>query len=487
MTDQHSELADLLVDWLPRQRWFAGKGRAGGQPRVVQDVQLSSGRNTDTSTSTSTAASTSPAAVLRLLVIEVEFDDGGPADYYQVPVVIRPDSPFGHDTFLIGESSIGLVYDGLRDTDGNAALLAYLRRGASREGLTATTVETLDEGELPPRSIGAEQSNTSIVYGEAYILKVFRRLWPGMNPDLEITRVLARAGSEHVARPVAWLSGQLSGVPTTFAFMQDFLRTGAEGWLLALASVRDLYAEGDLHADEVGGDFAAEAERLGAATAQVHRHLAAALPTRPADPAALAALADYLHRRLDDALAALTELAPFEATLRAAYDEVRTARHLGPFQRIHGDLHLGQVLRVESGWVLFDFEGEPARPVPDRTQLESPLRDVAGMLRSFDYAAQSMLLERPDEPALAYRALEWADHNRDAFCRGYGAESGRDPRDDHALLRALELDKAVYEVLYETRHRPGWISIPMRSIERLTSEPEGRGAAAPALEGSDHA
>ncbi|MCK9930540.1 aminoglycoside phosphotransferase [Frankia sp. Mgl5] len=452
MTDHHSELTALLSDWLPRQRWFAGKGRPGGRLRVGQDVRLS--------------LDAAVKAAMHLLVVEVRYDDGGLSDHYQVPVVIRPDAPFGHEGFLIGESSVGLVYDGLHDSDGSAALLDYLRRGASREGLTATAVESLDD--LPAHAVGAEQSNTSIVYGDAYILKVFRRLWPGTNPDLEITRVLARAGSEHVARPVAWLSGQLSGVPTTFAFMQDFLRTGAEGWLLALASVRDLYAEGDLHADEVGGDFAAEAERLGAATAQVHRDLAAALPTRPADAAALGEVADYLHSRLDAALAAVAELAPFEAALRTAYDEVRSADHAAPFQRIHGDLHLGQVLRVESGWVLFDFEGEPARPVPERTLLESPLRDIAGMLRSFDYAAQSMLLERSDEPSLAYRALEWADRNRDAFCRGYGAVSGADPRDGSAVLRGLELDKAVYEVLYEARHRPGWISIPLRSVERLT-------------------
>ncbi|WP_018638698.1 maltokinase N-terminal cap-like domain-containing protein [Parafrankia elaeagni] len=467
MTD-HSELTALLSDWLPRQRWFAGKGRAGGRLRVEQDIRLT--------------LDSQAKAVLRLLVIQVSYDDGGPGDYYQVPVVIRGDSPFGHEGFLIGESAGGMVYDGLRDADGNAALLTYLRRGASREGLTATAVETLED--LTARPVGAEQSNTSVVYGEAYILKVFRRLWPGMNPDLEITQVLARAGSGHVARPVAWLSGQLSGIPTTFAFMQDYLRTGAEGWLLALASVRDLYAEGDLHADEVGGDFAAEAERLGAATAQVHRDLAGALPTRPADAATLGAVADYLHQRLDGALAAVTELAPFETALRTAYDAVRGIEHPAPFQRIHGDLHLGQVLRVESGWVLFDFEGEPARPVPERTVLESPLRDVAGMLRSFDYAAQSMLLERQDEPALAYRALEWADRNRDAFCRGYGARSGTDPRDEGALLSAFELDKAVYEVLYEARHRPGWIGIPLRSVARLTGDPEQQ-RAKPALRASD--
>jgi maltokinase len=138
------------------------------------------------------------------------------------------------------------------------------------------------------------------------------------------------------------------------------------------------------------------------------------------------------------------------------------------FQRIHGDLHLGQVLRTDAGWVLFDFEGEPARPVSDRTGLYSPLRDVAGMLRSFDYAAQSMLLEREGEAGLGYRAQEWAERNREAFCRGYASVIGTHPNAYGAVLRGLELDKAVYEVLYEIRHRPYWIDIPLGSVERLT-------------------
>lgn len=446
MRDHHSELIDLLTAWLPRQRWFAGKGRSAARLRVAQDIVV--------------------AGPLRLLVVQVLYADGGPPDHYQVPLIIRADAPFGHEGFLVGETADGLVYDGLHDPDGSAALLEFIRRGTSRDGLSATAVEVLED--LPAHAVGAEQSNTSIVYGEAYILKVFRRLWPGANPDLEVTGALARAGSSHVARPVAWLTGQLDGVPTTFAFMQDFLRTGTEGWLMALTSVRDLYAEGDLHADEVGGDFAAEAERLGAATAEVHRDLARTLPTRAADREALADVAAYLHRRLDGALTSVTELAPYEDTLRAVYDDLAVSPRPAPFQRVHGDLHLGQVLRVDSGWVLFDFEGEPARPVIERTQLESPLRDVAGMLRSFDYAAQSMLLERPDEPYISYRAQEWAERNRDAFCRGYGSVAGTDPREAGSVLHAFELDKAVYEVLYEARHRPTWIGIPLGSVDRLT-------------------
>ncbi|KLL12744.1 MULTISPECIES: maltokinase N-terminal cap-like domain-containing protein [Protofrankia] len=453
MVGGNSDLVALLTSWLPRQRWFAGKGRPWAGLRVVRNVRLSD--------------------LLHHFVVEVRYADGGLADHYQIPLVVRPDAPYGHEAFFVGKSADGLIYDGLHDPDGSAALLAFIRGRTAHDGLVPYTLEELEL--FPAHVIGAEQSNTSVVYGDAYILKVFRRLWPGTNPDLEMTRALADAGSPSVARPLAWLDGVLDGQRTTFAFMQEFLRSGTEGWRLALASVRDLYAEADLHADEVGGDFAAESERLGAATADVHRIIAETLPTAVGDAETLRAQATGMHSRLDAAIRAVEQLRAFETGLRAAYDEL--ARQTSPvaLQRVHGDYHLGQVLRVDSGWVLFDFEGEPARPLAERTALQSVHRDVAGMLRSFDYAAQSLLLERSllvereDESGLRYRAQEWATRNRDAFCAGYASVRGHDPREEAALLRAFELDKAVYEVVYEARHRPSWLPIPLGSVERLTS------------------
>jgi maltokinase len=249
--------------------------------------------------------------------------------------------------------------------------------------------------------------------------------------------------------------------------MQEFLKTATDGWQLATASVRDLMAEGDLHAEEAGGDFAAESNRLGASTAEVHADLATAFRSEMIGPDTLAARAAAMNLRLDRALLEVRELAEVEDGLRQAYSDF--AAFDGPvrMQRVHGDLHLGQVLRTVQRWVVLDFEGEPAKAIADRQSLDSPLRDVAGMLRSFDYAARHQLIEVGATSQSEFRAQEWADRNRAAFCEGYAAAGGLDPADSEIVLRAFEADKAVYEAVYEARNRPHWLPIPLASLHRL--------------------
>ncbi|MCU1674664.1 MAG: hypothetical protein JWN77_2777 [Frankiales bacterium] len=449
-----TDLTDLLAGWLPDQRWFGGKGRSVGSVAVESSAVLHKGEG----------------RVVEHLLLRVDFEDGG-SDRYQLLVGEAEGAlPQRLQHALIGEAGGRTVYEAVHDADATAVLLQQIAAGGKTETVRFTAASSDIELDKPSRVMGAEQSNTSIVYGEDYILKVFRRVQPGLNPDLEITRALAEAGSPHVAPPLAWLEGEIEGETTTLGMMQCFLRGASEGWAMATASVRDLFAEGDLHADEVGGDFAGESERLGAATAEVHALMAQSLPSRTAGPEDSRATAAQLHERLEAALAVVPDLAPYADALRTTYDQVAALTEEVPVQRVHGDYHLGQVLRTQDGWVVLDFEGEPARSLAERTALMSPLRDVAGMLRSFDYAARHLLADHPGEHHLAYRATEWAERNRSAFCDGYAQAAGADPRSSAVLLRAFELDKAVYEVVYEARNRPSWLPIPLGSIERLAAE-----------------
>jgi maltokinase len=166
-------------------------------------------------------------------------------------------------------------------------------------------------------------------------------------------------------------------------------------------------------------------------------------------------------------LGQVPELSPYRDALREAFDEVRELRGPVPVQRVHGDLHLGQALRSVTGWVLIDFEGEPMVPLAARVAPSSVLRDVAGMLRSFDYAANHLPLGETDTEYRAATAQAWTTRNQNAFCDGY-AQVGADPREQAVLLRALELDKAVYEVGYEYANRPLWLPIPLAAVARLT-------------------
>lgn len=448
------ELEGLLRDWLPTQRWFAGKGREIRQVRIVSDAELPETRGADTEP--------------RLRHVIVAVDHGDETHYYQVLLGLRRNIPQQLRHAFIGQCAAGAAYDAAHDSQLTHILLDYIADGVTTDGLSFRTKPGVKlRTNVSSLVIGAEQSNTSFVYDEDYVCKLFRRLEPGPNPDLELSLALADAGSSHVAPPYGWIDGVLEGTTTTMAMLQTYLRTASEGWALAVTSVRDLYAEADLHADEVGGDFAAESARLGAATAEVHGDLARAFPTGTLDHGQIGELAESMRDRLRQTCAVVPQLQPYADGLRAAYDALAELDEPIAVQRIHGDYHLGQAVRTDHGWVLLDFEGEPIKPLAQRRTLDTPLRDVAGMLRSFDYAARHLLMEHPEGSHLEYRAREWVDRNREAFCAGYAEAGDLDPGQHTTLLRAFEVDKAVYEIMYEARNRPAWLKIPLASVARM--------------------
>lgn len=447
-------LAAELPAWLPGQRWFAGKDRPVTGVTPLGTTVLLDG---------------DPL----LLHVIVEVAQGDRREPYQLLVGRRTHPPEVSATSWIGDSA---GYEATGDADLTAILLDRMARGERVGSLTFEHEPGVElASDLRARPITSEQSNTSLVYGGQYILKLFRKLSAGENKDLLLHRALQAAGCEHIAPTLGSITGELAGHPVTIGMLQQFLSDAVDGWAMATTSVRDLMAEPDLGPDEVGGDFAGEAERLGSAVATVHADLARALDTEPIDDDELARTVSGMTERLDDVAARVPELVPYVPGLRAAFEAIRKDAPANSItmQYIHGDLHLGQVLRTVNGWLLLDFEGEPAAPVEERHALRSPLRDVAGMLRSFDYAAQQMLVGQDADPLLTERALEWARRNRAAFCDGYAKAAGEsigDPRDHGVLLRAFELDKAVYEVAYEHANRPDWLAVPLSSIASIIQE-----------------
>jgi maltokinase len=444
-------IEDALAPWLGNQRWFAGKGQGLRDLAIVSDNKLAAGD-----------------PELRHLIIAVSH--GASVDYYQILVGLRRKLPERLEYARIGPIGDGLAggriaYDALHDADLTKPILAAIAADASVGTLRMHKIEgAVFETGLDSLVLTSEQSNTSLVFGEESILKVFRRLSPGPNPDLEVTTALHRLGSSQVAEPLGWIETRLEGVPTHLAILSRYLRLASDGWSLAATSVRDLYASTDMRAADVGGDFAGESRRLGIATAQIHADLAAAFGTDELATAAVSELTERMFRKLDLASAAVPELAKHADMIGDAYAEFAKLKGPFPVQRVHGDYHLGQVLRTETGWVVLDFEGEPATPLAQRRARSSALRDVAGMLRSFDYAARHQLIGHPDQAARGDLARDWVRRNTGAFCAGYAEAGGLDPAANRVLLRALQLDKAVYEVLYEARHRPSWLSIPLDSL-----------------------
>jgi maltokinase len=489
-------LEQALARWLPAQRWFAGKGDPITGLRIASDTELAAGGGQ------ARASGDDQPALRHLIVAVTQGQAGAPgagADHYQILVGLRASLPDRLEHVRIGVVPDGrTAYDALHDSD----LARVLLRGIAEQQVIGpvkfarVTGGRLDggplaDGPLSARALAAgagpdslvltgEQSNTSLVYGEEAILKVFRRVATGPNPELEVSAALGRLGSRHVAEPFGWMETGEGGELTILGILSRYLRAASDGWSLAATSVRDLYAQPDTSAAEAGGDFAGEAHRLGTATAEVHRDLVTAFGAGELPAGAADGLAGPMRNRLADALAAVPALGEHAAMLTAAYADLAGLDEPVPVQRIHGDYHLGQVMRTQTGWVVLDFEGEPAVPLAARRAPSSPLRDVAGMLRSLDYAARHQLIDRPERAALERPARDWVRRNREAFCAGYAEVGGAaDPRKHEVLLRAFELDKAVYEVMYEARHRPSWLPIPLDSLAAMSAGPDPGAEAGP--------
>lgn len=461
-------LVPLLREWLPRQRWFAGKGQPITGFSLVSTTEL-----------LPCGADGAAPGLLHLLVRAQQSGPqahAGAGDCYQLLLGTRGELPPHLAHALIGRPTEGplqgqTIYEALQDARLARLLLERLRVPGRLGSLRFTRAPstTIPAG-LTPRPLTAEQSNSSVVYGDAFILKVFRRVGSGVNPDLELPLALAGADCDRVPHPTAWfettrdVGQQYSGTAEsmTLGILQPFLQGSTDGWQLALASLA------------AGEDFTSSARALGRATAEVHTALASALPTAVLRRQQIELLASDMAERLDAAAAAVPALHPYRDPLHAAFADFAELGRRGrtwPAQRIHGDLHLGQTLRTggDDRWTLIDFEGEPAKPIAERRRLQPVARDIAGMLRSFDYAARS---HSPAQDSSEW-AQGWAARNRAAYCEGYAEASGLDPREEAELMRAYETDKAVYEVFYEARHRPDWMHVPMAAIHRLAGLADG--------------
>jgi maltokinase len=436
------DIVSLLPDFLPRQRWY---GAADLELDSVEVLAFDVLR--------------SEWPMLGWMLVDATFGDGSTATF-QVPIGLRPLEQTERFLEGKGRSFLGdidtdngpaLVYDALVDPD---LALALLRHIAPGEDVTRV------------RPLNVEQSNTSVVYDQRLIMKLFRRVAEGPNPDVEMTEALADQGFEHISAPVAaWRSDGRD-----LAVVRQFLDGGTVGWQLALTSLRDVY---DSRADpsEAGGNFAPEAGRLGHITAEMHLALARSFGTEEGDPEAWA-------RTMRENLARSRARSLDAQVIDTLYGELHKVKDPGRSMRIHGDYHLGQTMRTDDGWYILDFEGEPAVPLSERRAPSSPLRDVAGMLRSFHYAAEVALVERgpaAEEDELRTLGRRWEQHVAEAFCLEYFNTPGIDEltpsidEDRRRVLEAFVLSKAVYEVGYELAHRPDWAHIPLEAVGRLTT------------------
>ena len=429
-----------LIDYVTAQRWFGAKTRDVSQASIVDQTTLREGD-----------------PPLELQLIEIRFDTGR------------------HDTYQLLSSD---ALDTLARPDDALELLNRIREGARLAGREGTFelqpvsrgLEGFGGAPTSVQLIATEQSNSSVVFDQALILKVFRRLEAGVNPELELLRFLTDHGFEHIAPLAGWYGYTGEPMDATLGILQRFVPEGVDGWELALDTLEGRAAW-----------FHDELRRLGEVTGELHTLLGSdssdpAFAPEQTSTESLGLLTATVDEEIEAIFIDLPDEEPALEPLRGRGEEVRERLRLltsiggvGRVIRVHGDFHLGQTLHTHHGWVLLDFEGEPARTLPERRRKRSPLRDVAGMLRSFAYVASAGPILRGVEPPPGWEAIARAE-----FLEGYQAHvdpslvpSG--PAMDK-LLQVFELEKAVYELRYELTHRPDWVKIPVAGIVRMLEE-----------------
>jgi len=511
-----TQLPFVLPQFLPQQRWFGGKARQIHSVEIPDIVPL-------------------PAASSYVILARVNYASG-PVETYALPLVrvsgeadasslkIQPDTFFEQVT--------------LKDALSNDQFLAHLleaiaksvswpgNKGQIRAASTSALASLWQpaQGPLPPSLMNAEQSNSSVVYGKRLVLKIFRRMEPGLNPDLEIGSFLTEKSSFRNVPPLAGYLEYLDerGAASSLGMLQGFVANQGDAWQFSLKALANYYGQapqsGSPRASEIphaplvalcGQPLSDEARRrigpyldsaalLGRRTAELHRALASAqddpdFAPQPfsederrafAESAVQLLTANFeLLRRLQHGIPDQTRLEgdrvrALDPIIRRRFQLLTQLKSTAMVTRIHGDYHLGQVLFTGSDFVIIDFEGEPARPLAERRRKRSPLQDVAGMLRSFHYAAYAPLLQPGNARGSSYEELgSWAQYWQKwvsaAFLKSYLRVSGNaiflpKDREDLALLLDLYLlDKAVYELGYELNNRPSWVRIPLGGIAQL--------------------
>ena len=446
----------VLLGTIASQRWFGGKSRDILDARVLDAAVAKGG-----------------PPILAFAIVEVRYGLQS-HDLYHLPLGFRPASEHWNQA-VIAETEGWTVYDAVADPALIRELVGLMRASKSLRFENARIVfwgaEGLSDraGELASiRPMGAEQTNSSVVLEDSLALKLYRRIEPGVNPELEILRFLTERDFRHIASLEGYTSYEGRPLETTLAILQRFVPSKGDGWELAL--------------ETLGTDpnwLPKHASRLGEVTALLHNTLGSDAgdphfaPEEPSSEA-LSLLSASVDEEIEQVFMTLPDseaLAPIAGRGEEVRDRLRALTHIGNVGKIirtHGDYHLGQALWTnEEDWLVLDFEGEPARSVPERRRKRSPLRDVAGMLRSFAYAASASQLQRGVQPP-----ANWEDNCRTNFLDGYldTADPALLPAGEQGIERLLmvfELEKAVYELRYELNNRPDWVGIPVAGILRM--------------------